>query len=303
MSALPWTAASTMAGLVVLRRTASLATAILLIFVPLDHPAIARPAAQITPPPERILSVDPSASVIAEAARRFGIPAMWIRAVMHAESGGDVRAASPKGAMGLMQIMPKTWTELRLRHHLGVDPYDPPDNIMAGAAYLREMYDRYGPPGFLAAYNAGPARYEEHLSTGRALPAETRAYVATLAPMIEAMQIDGPIVIADSARASLPWTRSSLFVTREAAVSIRPSESNATADRSSPDMQRDARRYSIQLSMFRRSSRTWRDCLCIVQARSGYSEESRGPAYAIVERRGEDQIQQGAGSNDRSTAG
>ncbi len=54
----------------------------------------------------------PFAAFVAEASRRFGIPAAWIRAVMHAESFGDVRAISPKGAMGLMQIMPDTWAEL-----------------------------------------------------------------------------------------------------------------------------------------------------------------------------------------------
>src|SRR6266704_6782318 len=90
----------------------------------------------------------------------------------------------PKGAMGLMQIMPKTWTELRARYGLGADPFDPRDNILAGAAYIRELYDRYGAPGFLAAYNAGPGRYERHLATGRPLPDETQAYVATLAPRI-----------------------------------------------------------------------------------------------------------------------
>jgi soluble lytic murein transglycosylase-like protein len=76
--------------------------------------------------------------------------------------------------MGLMQIMPETWATLRLRYGLGADPFDPHDNILAGAAYLRELHDRYGSPGFLAAYNAGPARYEDHLATGQPLPAETR---------------------------------------------------------------------------------------------------------------------------------
>ena len=79
-----------------------------------------------------------------EAAQRFAIPASWIRAVMRVESFGDPRALSPKGAMGLMQIMPDTWSELRSRHGLGADPYDPHDNIIAGAAYLRELHDRYG---------------------------------------------------------------------------------------------------------------------------------------------------------------
>ena len=110
---------------------------------------------------ERASPADPYAGHIAEAARRFGIPEAWIRAVMHVESRGDVRAISSAGAMGLMQIMPATWLELRARYGLGSNPYDPRDNIMAGAAYLREMHDRYGSPGFLAAYNAGPGRYEE----------------------------------------------------------------------------------------------------------------------------------------------
>ncbi len=140
---------------------------------------------------------------VAEASTRFGVPAHWIRAMMHAESYGDVRAVSPKGAIGLMQIMPATYTELRSRHGLGADPYDPHDNILAGAAYIREMHDRYGSPGFLAAYNAGPARYDRHLATGRELPAETREYVAKLAPMIERGQIEsgnvaGPKLFAGS---------------------------------------------------------------------------------------------------------
>jgi len=92
--------------------------------------------------------------------------------------------------MGLMQIMPKTYAGLRARHHLGPDAYNPRDNILAGAAYLREMLDRYGAPGFLAAYNAGPARYDEHLATGRPLPPETQVYVAMLSPMIGGRQFD-----------------------------------------------------------------------------------------------------------------
>ena len=126
------------------------------------------------------------AAYIAEAAQRFGFPARWILAVMRRESAGDVRAVSEKGAMGLMQIMPDTWDELRARYGLGRDPFDPRDNILAGAAYLRELHDRFGSPGFLAAYNAGPTRYAEHLAKGRPLPKETRDYVAALAPLIGA---------------------------------------------------------------------------------------------------------------------
>ncbi|WP_104493496.1 lytic transglycosylase domain-containing protein [Paracoccus denitrificans] len=142
-------------------------------------------------------SRDPFASHVAEASRRFGIPAHWIRAVRHVESAGNPQAVSPKGAMGLMQIMPKTWAALRARHALGDDPFDPRDNIFAGAAYLREMHDRYGTiAGMLAAYNAGPGRYDEHLISGRTLPAETRAYVAALAPMLGGEPLPGGSVAA-----------------------------------------------------------------------------------------------------------
>lgn len=126
------------------------------------------------------------ASYIDDAAHHFAIPAIWIRAVMHVESHGDRRVVSPKGAMGLMQLMPSTWAELRYRYSLGRDPFDPHDNIYAGAAYLREMYDQYGSPGFLAAYNAGPKRYEAYRYRGRRLPPETVSYVAMLAPAIAA---------------------------------------------------------------------------------------------------------------------
>ena len=118
---------------------------------------------------------------IADASQRFGIPEVWIRAVMRRESGGDARAVSPKGAIGLMQIMPGTWAELRTRYRLGPDPFDERDNILAGTAYLREMHDRYGTAAeMLAAYNAGPARLDDLLQNGRPLPRETRAYIAAI---------------------------------------------------------------------------------------------------------------------------
>jgi len=125
------------------------------------------------------------AAEIAAASLRFGIPEVWIRAVMRAESAGDRHAISHRGAMGLMQVMPATWAGLRGQHGLGADPFAPQDNIMAGTAYLRAMLDRFGSvPLMLAAYNAGPRRVEAHLATGQPLPAETRAYVATLAPLL-----------------------------------------------------------------------------------------------------------------------
>jgi soluble lytic murein transglycosylase-like protein len=125
-------------------------------------------------------------SHIAEASARFGVPEPWIRRVMRAESGGqtllnDRPIVSRAGAMGLMQLMPGTWRELRALLGLGEDPHEPRDNILAGTAYLRAMYDRFGYPGLFAAYNAGPARYAQHLRAGRRLPAETVAYVANVA--------------------------------------------------------------------------------------------------------------------------
>lgn len=153
---------------------------------------------------------DPHGPYIAEAARRFGVPEGWIRAVMRIESRGDVRAISPKGAMGLMQIMPATWAYLSAKYGLGSDPYEPRDNILAGAAYLREMHDRYGAPGFLAAYNAGPGRYEDYRSRGRPLPDETLAYVAAIGPVIGAPALAPGTVIA--AVDPSAWTRSPLFI-------------------------------------------------------------------------------------------
>jgi soluble lytic murein transglycosylase-like protein len=168
------------------------------------------------------LSIRPFAAFVTEGSKRFGVPEHWIRAVMHVESSAKQRARSSKGAMGLMQIMPKTWIELRARYGLGADPYDLRDNILAGAAYIRELYDHYGAPGFLAAYNAGPGRYERHLATGRPLPDETQAYVATLAPMITRARTNGP---TGAVARSFAWAGSSLFAPRSAGIS---------SDRSSP---------------------------------------------------------------------
>jgi membrane-bound lytic murein transglycosylase B len=151
---------------------------------------------------------DPYADMIAEAATRAQVPAAWIAAVLHVESRGDARAVSSAGAMGLMQVMPGTWASLRASLGLGDDPFDPHDNILAGATYLRWMRDRYGEAGFLAAYNAGPARYEDHLATGRPLPAETRNYVASVSARLALPLADD---IAISALAAPSWQESSLF--------------------------------------------------------------------------------------------
>ena len=100
--------------------------------------ATAPPVQAQAAPPDRALAAHPHGAHIAAAARRFGIPAAWIVAVMRAESAGDMRAVSSAGALGLMQVMPHTWVDLRRRYALGPDPLEPRDNIFAGTAYLRE---------------------------------------------------------------------------------------------------------------------------------------------------------------------
>ncbi len=226
VSASPLTAASTMAAL------RSLGTIVCIVAMSassmlLSGAAHAERALSITqqataPPP------NPFAAFVTEASKRFAVPEHWIRSVMRVESAGEVRARSQKGAMGLMQIMPGTWTDLRARYGLGADPYDPRDNILAGAAYLRELYQRFGMPGFLAAYNAGPGRYENHLTTNRPLPDETQGYVAKLAPTIESEQSGGKLIVVAK---SSTLARSPLFARRIG--------SNSTVDRTSHGVRPD----------------------------------------------------------------
>lgn len=133
---------------------------------------------------------DPWGPHIRDAAARFQVPERWIREVMRQESGGRPYGGdggpitSPSGAMGLMQVMPRTYDTLQRRYGLGSDPYEPRDNILAGAAYIREMHDRYGAPGFLAAYNAGPDRVDAVLAGATVLPDETVNYLASVAPRL-----------------------------------------------------------------------------------------------------------------------
>jgi len=110
-------------------------------------------------------------ALIARASHAHGIPAALVKAVIHAESAFDPRAVSPKGAMGLMQLMPDT------ARSLGVaQPFRAEENVLGGTRYLRELHDRYGSWTFtLAAYNAGPTAVDRY----RGVPpyAETREYV------------------------------------------------------------------------------------------------------------------------------
>ncbi|WP_349645116.1 lytic transglycosylase domain-containing protein [Bradyrhizobium sp. Leo121] len=178
---------------------------------------------------------NPFAAFVDEASERFAIPMNWIGSVINVESAEDRHAKSPKGAMGLMQIMPATWAELRERYNLGNDPYEPHDNILAGTAYLRELLDRYGSPGVFAAYNAGPSRYEEHLAGG-SLPEETRAYVAKLTNLL-AIELPPRWTSSgqSSAAATLFVTRSDRMKTRDRLLALMPS-SGATTVISAPDV-------------------------------------------------------------------
>jgi cell division septation protein DedD len=151
---------------------------------------------------------DPWGPYIREASARFDVPEGWIRPLIRVESGGKQYLnggliTSGAGAMGLMQVMPGTYGELRDRYNLGDDPFDPHDNIMAGVAYMREMYELYGSPGFLAAYNAGPARLDDYLANVRPLPDETRRYIAMIAPNLRG-QPDKPSAADQLAYNMLP---------------------------------------------------------------------------------------------------
>lgn len=143
--------------------------------------------------------------LIDEASVRFSVPSHWIERVMRAESGGRTELGgrpirSRKGAIGLMQLMPATWADMRARLQLGDDPDNPRDNVLAGTLYLRMMYDRFGYPGLFAAYNAGPGRYAAWLSGRQDLPDETIAYLST---------------VGGRGATALPRSTVSLFVSRE----------------------------------------------------------------------------------------
>ncbi len=143
---------------------------------------------------------DPWGPYIHEAAAKYGVPETFIREVMRQESGGHEYlngqlTTSSAGAMGLMQVMPATYATLSARYGLGPDAYDPHDNIMAGTALIHELYEQYGSPAFLAAYNAGPSRLDDYLAGRGELPNETIAYLDTVAPrLVGAAPMTGPLV-------------------------------------------------------------------------------------------------------------
>jgi soluble lytic murein transglycosylase-like protein len=158
-----------------------------------------------------------------EAARRSGLPLGTVFGVMAAESAGNPRAVSPKGAMGCMQIMPATWTYLTNRYALGPDPFDARMNMIGGALYLAELAARYGFPGAYSAYNAGPGRYQRYVAGRAALPAETIAYAARIAGGTAPRVATAP---------PPRWQEASLFLIRPTA----PAKRSAAPDSKASDV-------------------------------------------------------------------
>jgi len=237
--ALPWTGASTMAWLACARRKLFVCLAIVSLAIAIDAPQ-STDAKTRTRQAEGVSLYRDIANFVTDAAVRFNIPAAWIRAVMSVESAGDLNAVSPKGAMGLMQIMPKTYAELRANYGLGTNPYNPHDNILAGAAYLREMHDRYGSPGFLAAYNAGPDRYEDHLTTGRPLPSETRDYVEKVGAKLGFLQEDNAVRVKLASIEEKSWNQGPLFFVQKIINQLAPKTISLASDR--PSLEKPVRR-------------------------------------------------------------
>lgn len=163
---------------------------------------------------------------VREASRRFAIPEAWIRRVIGVESGGLTRVAgrpvrSSAGAMGLMQLMPRTWAEIRDELGLGPDPDDPRDNILAGTFYLRSLYDRFGYPGLFAAYHSGPGRYSKFLAGRAPLPSQTVAYLDRVAGERERPERPAGIpIFAVKAVAERPATTAGAPVARDEAVGL-----------------------------------------------------------------------------------
>ncbi|MEJ0024945.1 MAG: lytic transglycosylase domain-containing protein [Rhizomicrobium sp.] len=184
-----------------------------------SEPAAAAPPLSVVQA-DQPLSPSPWQTFVDQAARQFGIPDAWIRGVMQAESGGRTvlrgkPITSVKGAMGLMQIMPETYRALRAQYGLGDNAYDPRDNIFAGAAYLRQMYERFGYPSLFAAYNAGPRRLDDFLLRGQPLPRETLRYVQSIVPGAEVALSTEP-----GATPSLPLQNPSPAVPQPPTVSL-----------------------------------------------------------------------------------
>lgn len=145
-----------------------------------SQPSTRQNPEQCGPVARRIPTTDEMETLVTKAAAQYKIRPELFRALVQAESGFNPLAVSPKGAQGLTQLMPETASTLGVS-----DPFDPEQNVMAGARYLRQQLDRFGGDEHLAlaAYNAGPGavlRYND-------VPPypETRQYVARVMALAE----------------------------------------------------------------------------------------------------------------------
>jgi hypothetical protein len=147
--------------------------------------------------------------------------------VLRAESAGcaftnGLPTISLSGAMGLMQLMPGTWEGLKNELQLGEDPFDPHDNIVAGARYLRELYDQFGLTGATTAYHTGPGRYAQHLLTGEALRDSTVVYISRVLADLNAGSANELIVARQSNGLESASSIHKVFIrTAESSVSHR----------------------------------------------------------------------------------
>lgn len=164
------------------------------------NPVIAQAPKALPPAPQTAFAREAAMSpqdlmrrwepLVGEAAKRIHVPPEWIRAVIAKESGGrtlmgeNLPVTSDMGAMGIMQVLPQTYADMRQEYGLGDDPYDPHDNVIAGTAYLKWLYGKYGNPGMFAAYNDGPGNLDAFLTQGRDLPDETHNYVNGISKML-----------------------------------------------------------------------------------------------------------------------
>ena len=196
----------------------------------------AAPATVLSVKDEKLLSttslIDRWAPFIKEASRRFGVAEDWIRAVMRMESGGRTLSDDKKpitsraGAMGLMQVMPDTYSDMRQQYGLGANPHDPRDNILAGTAYLSWLHEKYGYPKMFAAYNAGPGTLEAQLAGTRKLPGETRDYVRGIAEILGIETVAPPPTPSEPEKVVATLTRPTgtpITIDADSVTSIRAS--------------------------------------------------------------------------------
>jgi membrane-bound lytic murein transglycosylase B len=178
---------------------------------------------QAMTPAQLILRWQP---LVAKASRRAGVPVAWINAVMRVESGGRTMLTdtqpmvSSKGALGLMQVLPQTYQDMRAQYGLGPNPFEPKDNIGAGAGYLRWLRGKYGYPAMFAAYNAGPGQLDDVLGGHKPLPAETKSYVARVAAILGGPS-DGALI--DAAKFTRP-DGTPVLIDPLAVSRVRPAE-------------------------------------------------------------------------------